>query len=77
MRTTLDLDQPVLDGLKALQKKEKGSLSSIASSLLSEALASRQKSRQSSAKFSWKVKKMRARLDLSDKETVFKILDET
>lgn len=38
MRTTLDLEKPVLDGLKKLQKLEKVSLGEIASRLRAEAL---------------------------------------
>jgi hypothetical protein len=39
MRTTLDLEKPVLEGLKRLQKEEKLPLGKIASRLLAEALA--------------------------------------
>jgi len=77
MRTTLDLDKPVLDGLKALQKMEKGSLGRIASNLLAEALASRKGPRQSPPQFAWNTKQMRARVDLSDKDAVFQALDES
>jgi len=38
MRTTLDLEKPILEGLKSLQKKEKISLGKIASRLLAGAL---------------------------------------
>ena len=41
MRTTLDIDQPVLDQLKLLQKREKWTLSQLASTLLAEALATK------------------------------------
>jgi hypothetical protein len=39
MRTTLDLEKPVLDGLRRLQKEEKIPLGKIASRLLAESLA--------------------------------------
>jgi hypothetical protein len=39
MRTTLDLEEPVLEGLKSLQKKEKLPLGKIASRLLADALS--------------------------------------
>ena len=78
MRTTLDLDKPVLDGLKALQKKEKRSLSRIASELLAEALGARRKGgRRRHTAFSWNSSPMQARVDLRDKEVVYKILDES
>lgn len=77
MRTTLDLDRPVLDGLKALQKSEKRSLSKIASELLAEALHSKRKAgRARPVAFSWNSSAMHARVDLQDKESVYKILDE-
>ncbi len=77
MRTTLDLDKPVLEGLKALQRKEKRSLSRIASELLAEALSAKRKAgRAMHASFSWNSSAMRARVDLQDKESVYKILNE-
>jgi hypothetical protein len=39
MRTTLDIDAPLLRELKQLQKKEKKALGAIVSDLLAEALA--------------------------------------
>ena len=76
MRTTFDLDKPVLEGLKALQKKEKRSLSRIASELLADALSARRKAGQTRPAFSWNSFPMRARVDLRDKEAVFEILDD-
>lgn len=77
MRTTLDLDKPVLEGLKALQKKEKRSLSRIASELLADALRARRNARQTGrVSFSWNSSAMRARVDLLDKESIYEILDE-
>lgn len=77
MRTTLDLDKPVLEGLKALQKKEKRSMSRIASELLAEALsAKRRTGRAGRVSFSWNSSAMRARVDLEDKESVQRFLDE-
>ncbi len=75
MRTTLDIDRPVLERLKALQKREKRSLSKIASSLLSEALNQRDQATKSAPGLKWKSKSMRARVDLSDKEAVHRVLD--
>lgn len=77
MRTTLDLDKPVLDGLKALQKKEKRSLSRLASELLSDALRERrQREGGKPAQFQWTSSAMGAKVDLRDKDAVFAILDE-
>jgi len=77
MRTTLDLDKPVLDGLKALQKKEKRSLSRIASELLGDALkARREGGRKRPPAFRWNSSRMQSRVDLADKDAIYKILDE-
>lgn len=78
MRTTLDLDKSVLDGLKALQKEEKRSLSRIASELLTDALSARRKAgRTRDTAFSWNSSPMQALVDLRDKAAVYKILDES
>ena len=73
------MDKPVLDGLKALQKKEKRSLSRIASELLADALSERRKGERakSANTFSWNSLPMHARVDLRDKDAVSKILDES
>jgi hypothetical protein len=76
VRTTLDLDQPVLDGLKALQKRENRSLSQLASQLLAEGLARYGKKEISSPIFQWKSQPMEALIDLTDKETLYRVLDE-
>ena len=77
MRTTLDLEKPVLDGLKALQKIENRSLGRIASRLLAEALAAQKSRAVAPAKLTWKAKKMLARVDLADKDAVYQAMDQT
>lgn len=76
MRTTLDLDKPVLDALKALQRREKRPLSQIASRLLAEALHPAQQCRAKQPAIRWIAKPMRARVDLSDKEALHRLLDQ-
>lgn len=77
MRTTLDLDKPVLNELKALQKKDKRSLGRIVSELLAEALSMRREVAGSEdTPFSWNVDRMKARVELVDKDAVYAILDE-
>lgn len=73
MRTTLDIEAPVLKQLKQIRKKEGGSLGSIASRLLARALVERRPERPHA--FRWIARPMRARLDLADKEAVYAILD--
>ena len=74
MRTTLDLDPPVLEELRKLQKRQGGTLGSLASRLLVEALA-RSARRTSKPIFKWTVRRMRATVDLADKEAVHALLD--
>lgn len=76
MRTTLDLEKPVLEALKKVDEREGTTMSRLASRLLAEALV-----RQSSAsvpppEFRWIAAPMGARLGLSDKEALFRVLDE-
>lgn len=76
MRTTLDLEKPVLDGLKSLQKQEKLPLGKIASRLLADALAQK---RQAEPKppFQWVSAEMGAKVDLSDKDALYRELDKS
>jgi hypothetical protein len=74
VRTTLDIDAPVLKDLRELQKREGGTLGELASRLLAEALARRPK-RPPSPAFAWTAKAMGARIDLADKDVVYSILD--
>lgn len=73
MRTTLDIETPVLKQLKKLRKREGGSLGSLASRLLAHALA--QMGRPEAKPFRWAGGPMTARVDLADKDAVYAILD--
>lgn len=77
MRTTLDIDTPVLEELKRLQKSHsrKRSLGKLVSELLTEALARRRVEVAEEVGFEWVSKRMAARVDLEDKEAVFSELD--
>lgn len=75
MRTTLDLEKPVLDGLKALQRKEKTSLGKIASRLLAEGLSRTAARSQTPPTFCWSSAPMRAKVDLSDKDALHRLMD--
>lgn len=74
MRTTLDLEKPVLEGLKRLQKEEKLPLGKIASRLLAEALAGK-RSAQPKRPFKWVSADMGAKVDLADKDALYRELD--
>ena len=75
MRTTLDLEEPILEELKCVQRQEGGSLGRVASQLLADALTARRNKVPKSAKILWKSRRMGAFVDLADKDALYKILD--
>ena len=75
-RTTLDIDTPLLEELKRMQKKEKKSLGALVSRLLAEALARRSRRRPLQTEFRWVSHPMGARIDISDKDALYAALDE-
>jgi hypothetical protein len=77
MRTTLDIDAPLLRELKQLQKKEKKTLGAIVSDLLAEALGRRRARPVKRPAFSWTMRAMHARVDVADKDTLYAALDGT
>ena len=64
----------MLEGLKRLQKKEKLPLGKIASRLLAEAMAA-ERSMPVARPFEWISADMRARVDLADKDALYRELD--
>ncbi len=75
MRTTVDIDQPVLRELKRLQKAEGKSLGRLVSDLLGVALSRRQADKPARPAFRWSARDMRARVNIADKEAVRALLD--
>lgn len=75
-RTTIDIDNPILKEIKNLQKKDGRSIGKIVSQLLAEAL-NQQKTTAKAQRFKWASRPMGALLDLSDKDTIYKILDKS
>lgn len=74
MRTTLDIDNPVLRELKQLQVKEGKSLGRLVSDLLAQALKTGATPAVTSPPV-WIAKPMGARVNLADKEAVYRALD--
>jgi hypothetical protein len=72
-RTTLDIDGPILQDLKRLQKREGKSLGRLVSDLLASAM--RRRARDAPRPFRWVSQPMGARIDLADKEAVYRALD--
>jgi hypothetical protein len=73
-RTTIDIDGPLLNEIKILQKKEGRSLGRIVSELLAEGLAQRRLGRPT-PRLQWISRPMQALVDLRDKEAVFEAMD--
>jgi hypothetical protein len=73
-RTTIDIDDPILNEIRAIQKKEGRSMGKVVSQLLAEALI-KQKNLANTPKFEWISRPMRSHIDLTDKEEVYRILD--
>ena len=76
MRTTLDIDAPILHELKALQVREGKSLGRLASDLLARALKEEERACRKTGGPVWVAKPMRARVNLSDKESLRRALDQ-
>jgi len=74
MRTTIDIDSPILREVKAIHEREGRSMGAIVSELLAEALARRRPSRPRPS-FRWTSRAMKSLVDLTDKEAVYAALD--
>ncbi len=77
MRTTIDIDDPILKDLKRLQQRDGKSLGRLVSDLLAQALAeSPAAGRSPAAAFRWNSRPMRAMIDLADKHAVLDAMDD-
>lgn len=74
MRTTLDIDGPILRELKKRQTKEGKSLGRLVSDLLAHAMQEEAKPADDLPP-AWIAKPMGARVNLSDREAVYRLLD--
>jgi hypothetical protein len=74
MRTTLDIDDPVLREVRAIHKKEGRPMGAVVSELLADALA-RRRAPRARPSFRWISRPMNALVDLSDKDAVYAALD--
>ena len=75
MRTTIDLSDPVLRDLKRLCKKEGGSLGALASRLLADALTTRKRAPRPATKLRWSSQSMGAKVNLADKDAVYRAME--
>jgi hypothetical protein len=75
MRTTVDIDDPVLKDLKQIQQKEGKSLGRLISDLLAQALGERKSARVPTRPGKWISKSMGARIDLADHEALYAAME--
>jgi hypothetical protein len=66
MRTTIDIDDLILEQIKAVHERDGGSLSAAVTKLLLEALDHR----RAAASFCWTSRPMKALVDLENKQSV-------
>ena len=76
-RTTVNIEKPVLAEVKKVQKTEGKTLGRVVSELLAEALANRKKRPRRQRRFKWNARPMSPRIDLSDKEQLWSVLNRT
>lgn len=77
MRTTIDIDDPILKDLKRLQRREGKSLGRLVSDLLAQSLASaRSADAVAAPAFNWHSQPMKAKVDLSDKHALLDAMGE-
>ena len=75
MRTTIDIDDPILKEIKRLQRRENKSLGRLVSDLLAQSLALTRTPR-GAPRFDWIAKPMGARVDLADKDALFDAIED-
>ena len=75
MRTTVDIDDPILREVKKLHQKEGRSMGAVISELLAEALSRRRASPAARAPFRWTARPMNALVDLADKDALYAALE--
>lgn len=77
MRTTIDIDDPILDEVRQLQRREGKPLGRLVSDLLARALAAERSGAAGQApQFQWISRPMGARIDLADKQAILDAMDE-
>ena len=76
MRTTIDIDDPILKEIKQLQRREGKSLGRLVSDLLAQALADARRGPKGAPQFRWIAKPMGARVGLGDKHALLDAMDE-
>jgi hypothetical protein len=76
MRTTIDIDDPILKEIKRIQLREGKSLGRLVSDLLAHSLAQTRRAPEAAPPFRWIARPMGARVDLGDKDALLDAMDE-
>lgn len=66
MRTTIDIDDPILRELKRLARNDKKSLGRVISDLLADALGRRDEGAAGTVEFRWITRPLGSRVDYAD-----------
>jgi len=74
MRTTVDIDDPILREVRTIHEREGRSMGAVLSELLADALARRRASVRRPP-FRWISRPMNARVNVADKDTMYAALD--
>ncbi len=75
MRTTIDIDDPILKDLKELQAKVGKSMGRLVSDLLATALAEVREEHPRYQAFEWVTENMDAVVDIADREALLDAMD--
>ncbi|MDH3523499.1 MAG: hypothetical protein OES32_07915 [Acidobacteriota bacterium] len=75
-RTTLNIDTPILDEVKRLQREEGSSLGRVVTQLLAEALERRGGASAEPTGLEWISRPLGALVDLADRDAVYDVLDD-
>jgi hypothetical protein len=75
MRTTVDIDTPIMKDLKKIRQKEGKSLGRIMSDLLAQALREQKSGKAPTKAPKWISKRMGARIDLADREALYAAIE--
>lgn len=76
MRTTVDIDDPILKDLKKIQQKEGKSLGRLISDLLARAIREPKSPKASAKPGRWISKAMDARINLADREALYAAMEQ-
>ena len=76
MRTTVDIDDPILAELKRLQRRDGRPLGRLVSDLLLQSLSQQALAVYPPPAAAWVVQHMNAKIDLGDRDALLDVLDD-